>query len=258
MSCLHVVGLPLSKDSVTDKFLNFISSDTPTLLISSVQFSMANKEINNDYITAKVGYDLLFDHGFKIFPGSLVIPDIIDKTIIGFPLWLSKDGRRRASDVAVDVIEIYKQLQEKFPNVNIAYITPGSPFLYDFVVKKITKLVDDVEIIDTKSSAIISYQHLLSYSDKIPKYRLKLIENHLTVKKLKKQHINIVGCLSSTYTSNIEPLLKNLSESDLIFSILIGHDIVVKEHTLTEFKKMVETNSNALRFSTFAFIKSTD
>jgi hypothetical protein len=258
MSRLHIVGLPLSKDSVTDKFLNFISSDTPTLLITSVQFSMEGREINNDYITARVGYDLLFDHGFKMFPGSLVMPDVINKTIIGFPLWLSKDGRRHAKNVADDIIEIYKQLQQKFPNVNIAYITPGSPFLYDFVVKKIIKLVNNVEVIDTESSAIISYQHLLSYSDKIPKYRLKLIENPLNIKKLKKHHINIVGCLSSTYATNVEPLLNALSESDLIFSISVGHDIVVKEHTLSEFKKMIETNSTTLKFATFAFIKSTD
>jgi hypothetical protein len=258
MSCLNIVGLPLSKNSVTDKFLNFISSDTPTLLIASVRFSMLEKETSNDYVTARVGYDLLFDHGFEIFPWKSAIPDTINKTILGFPLWLSKDGRRNGSDVASDIIEIYKQLQQRFPDANIAYITPGSPFWYNIVVKRIIEFVNDVEVIDTKSSAIISYQHLKTYSDKIPVYPLNLIENHLNIKKLKEKHINIVGCLSSIYTTTLDNLLLNLTESDLIFSISIGHDILVKKHTLSEFKKMIEDNSNELKFSTFAFIKSTD
>jgi hypothetical protein len=257
MAGLHILGLPLSKNSITEEFLNFIGSDTPTLLFSSVQFTDDEKKTNNDYITAKVGYDLLFDQGFKIIPGNLITPTIIDKTILSFPLWLSINGRRNASDVGIDIVKIYKQLQQTFPNVNIAYITPGSPMLYDFVVKKIIKIVDNIKIIDTKSSAELSYNYLLNYSSKIPNYPLNLITDQNDV-KLTEESINIIGCIGPTYKINVNPILSQLSESDLIFTISIGYVTLVREHTLSELRKMFKNNHPYLNSATLAIIKSTD
>lgn len=254
MESLTIVGLPLSKNSATEEFLNFISSDRPIILFSSVWFDSTS----NDYITAKIGYELLFENGFKIVQNIFVENLDTKKILLGFPLWVAGGGLRKdPTDVANFIIEIYKKLKEDFPNYKIAYITPGSPFLYDLAVEKIINSGNNIKIIDTKSSAQLCYEHLLKYDHRIPKYPLNIVLKNPNRVDLKENYINMIGCLGAIYNFNSNLLLPQLSESDLIFTISIGDNTLVKEHTIYELKKMFRNKDTRLNFSILSIIKST-
>lgn len=245
---LHILGLPLTPESVTDEFLAFIKQPNVILIQSSLMYAI--KEHNNDYVTARTGYDLLFAHDY-VLNENMPIGQTSARTIFTKQLW-TKD--RNGQLVTDQVISIYQELQQNNPDSAIAYITPGSPGLYDIISKNLTNSNLGVSVIDTKSSAELAVEYLVSHN-LLPDLEMNVLDKRSS--DIKNDCVNVFGCLGSIYISDISiiisTLISGVSSVAKIFKINLSDKTQVEKLTKMELVRQLLTNRDSFNSTLVVF-----
>jgi hypothetical protein len=251
---LHILGLPLTSQSVTDEFLEFIKQTNVILIQASLMYAI--KEHNNDYVTARTGYDLLFAHDY-VLTENMPVGQTSAHTIFAKQLW-TKD--RNCQLITQQVIDVYHELRQSNPDSIIAYITPGSPGLYDSIFKNLTNANLDISVIDTKSSAELAVEYLVS-NKLIPDLEMNILNGHeaSTIKStIKYDQVNIIGCLGNIYHSDIKmtasALLSGISNNAKIFIIHLSDKIHVEKLTKIELIKQLITKRARFNSTLVVFV----
>ena len=247
-----IVGLPLTPDSITEEFIKFFEDDTPTLLISAVNLLDLT---NNDYETSKVGYDYIFNTGYKLFPPENR-PTAISKHILHVPLWIGKNGRRLPKEVTANILNLYTLSRKEWKSVRIAILVPGSPYFYDLVSSKLMEYIPASNVIDTKSSAQLAGE-LISQIEggKYSNSEMVIHQNFNNI-QLEKNAINIVGCVGAIYNHSPIAFLLQINQQDEIFLVNLGHTNSIKKYPVDEIIFTLNTNRNQLNSTTLIIIPS--
>lgn len=232
---LYILGLPLTPETVTDEFLSFINQPNVILIQSSII-----RDINhhNDYITAKIGYDLLFSLGYE-FTETMPTEQSAPRVIYMKQMW---ETDRSARLVAQQIVDCYKQIQINNPTSVIASNHIGSPDLYDDVYPCLKKINIITTVINTRSSAEIAIDYLLSRG-LIPDLELNIL-SFKNISDVKKDSINIFGCLGTIYGLDISVLLSKIistfGSNAKIFKIKLSETVDVEHLTKIQlFKRLI-------------------
>jgi hypothetical protein len=228
----YILGLPITKDSVSSEFINFINSKEPTIYIQASGF---NKN-TNDYLTTQVGYDILIECGINI---------------VCLNLWNKFEIRLEAEEVCELIKEKIKEYRKDY-NGKIVYVTTGSPYLYDVVCDTLMVNLPKENIIDTKSSVQLSYEIIKKIHD-LP---INITSNKN--KTIKKDFINIVGCLGEIYSNqfgNIDNFIKTFDENTLIYDIKLGYNSIVNKILYNDLIIKIKNDRKYFNNSTIAIIK---
>jgi hypothetical protein len=150
---MYIIGLPLSHDSVTSEFLEFIQQDVQTICILAGGLNLSDIGRSAEYKSSHIGFDLLIKNGFQFIDSDKPINQKKVVFMVG-NCWIREDGTRmQATGVGKCIIELSEKIRKKHPNAIISRIAPGSPYLYDDVSNFIINNFSNIEVIDTKSSA---------------------------------------------------------------------------------------------------------
>ncbi len=228
----YILGLPITKNSVSLEFIDFINSKEPTIYIQTSGF---NKN-TNDYLTTQVGYDILIERNINI---------------ICLNLWNKFAIRLEAEKVCELIEEKIKEYQKNY-NVRIVYITTGSPYLYDVVCDTLMINLPKENIINTKSSAQLSYE-IVKQSYDLP---INITSNKN--KTIKTGFINIVGCLGEIYSDqfgDIDNFIKAFDENTVIYDIKLGHYNIVNKIMYSDLITKIKSDRKYFNNSTIAIIK---
>ena len=233
MSTLFLVGLPLTKESMTQDFKDFVCSDSQTILIATSVFDQRQAHLNNDYKCAKFGYDFLNSAGFVTcvadYPFSRkslkqsveeCLQFAKNKTILSVDLWSSLQASRRyPSDVARDVVELYDLITKKFSNTRVGVISEGDPLYRDYRVEKIRELVPNHKVISSPSSAELSLLELYNLEDV---RGLPVCKHQDSLVSFCNNSINVYSCLGLDYNKDLTSLLEKMTETDIAYVIKLG------------------------------------
>ena len=210
----YILGLPITTDTVTEEFLEFLNSDDKKILVMTGSFFYNG----NDYKNTKVGFDALLDNGFKLYSNNndmAFIPPNVNKAILYINISLDKVVTN-ASYVMLDYIQNVLHSLELDENTKVGYVCAGSPKLYDVIAFSIIQNDPGIKIIDTKSSADIIYEEL--NKDK----PLQIVYNDIM--NFEENSINILGCLGKSYMQiNIQELKEALCYFNTIFEVRLGY-----------------------------------
>lgn len=216
---LTVVGMPITVDSVTQEFLDFVNNQKDCLIFTSGSYDVSSLYENNDYITSKLGHDILFSSG---------------KKVISLNLWYNKDKRKTPKIVLNELYKIIKKTNSKYPNKEYYYIVPGSPFYGDSISPKLIKEFN-ANVIDTKSSKTLTEQLF-------PNKKIKVFE-----------------CLGPAYNKrwykNIL-LFINLLYYDEVYSVSLGEINKVIPITKKQFIMMMKNKTTNMNSLTFAYVRN--
>jgi hypothetical protein len=233
---LTIVGLPLTPESVTTQFLEFIDQPDVVCVYAS-PFSTTN----NDYLTAKTGFDLLFERGYQVTQNF--DQAFTGRVILSVPLWHDRNTAR----VADGVLAAYTRITEQDPHKTVCYITPGSPLLYDGVVKNLLLSSDIGTVIDTKSSAQLAIEELVDRGA-FAYAPLHVVQDNM---KLEENAINILGCVGSVYyTTDVKnitlKLMPQLNIRTDIYKIKLGSDTLIDKLSVPQFVKQLLVDRSTL------------
>lgn len=252
MSTLFLVGLPLTKDSATQDFKDFVFSNNQTILITTSVFGWNQSHLNNDYNCAKFGYDFLKSAGFVTsiadypFSGKSLEQSVEEclrfikhKTILSIDLWSSLQASRRyAGDVAKDVVALFNLITKKLSNAQVGVISEGDPLYVDTRVKYIRELTHDYKIISSPSSAELCLLELYGLEGV---KGLPVVNHEENAIGFYNNSINVYSCLGLYYNKDLTVLMENLSETDTAYVIKLGDDKIVKKHNGNELKTLLKS-----------------
>jgi hypothetical protein len=240
---LTILGLPLTPESVTPEFLEFIDQPNVILIQATLMYSVL--EHNNDYVTARVGYDLLFEKNFKLTE-ILPVDQTHGRTVYMKQLWTRE---RDTGAVAEQLIAYYQELRAKNPDSVIATVTPGSPRLYDAVSANLIASGVVGAIVDTPSSAEIAVDYLKK-NRLIPDLDVNILSTR-NVLDIRSDRINVLGCLGKVYNVNITTLISqlvaNITGTATIYKISLSD--TVRQIKLSKIDLIRELLSNQRSFN---------
>lgn len=226
---ITVCGLPLDYNFTSTEFLDLIKQDNIVGIISGALFDGREYQ-NYDYLTAKPGFDLLKESGFKFI--HINNEPISDKRLIMLNCWYDENKNRRTGyEVAEEVRKICKSINKKY---RIVYFCPGSPFVNDDVS---TELIGNgARVIDTPSSIDICYQKFKSLGFELPLNKVSISDF-----ALKENHVNIVCSLGSTYNDlfDIKNLINNIKDTNKCYAVKIGYQEQIAEIDVNKVKDML-------------------
>ena len=250
----YILGLPLTVDSINSEFNKFLNSDEPTLLITSVSLSDLT---NNDYVTARVGYDCVLKKGYELFiPESR--PKVIDKHILHLALWYSEKGRKLPEEVYRDILNLYELSRKEWGDVRIALLVPGSPYLYDDVSSRLMKHIPTTNVIDTKSSAQLIKEIFSDFRFSKYKNLETVIHPELSNAVLKKNAINIIGCIGSAYGQSAANCVNQVTKDNKIFFVRVGYKTKIKSCSVENLLFKLNRGRSTLNSQTMVIISSED
>lgn len=241
---LYIVGLPISSDSVTPEFLEFIQQDVQTICIMSGSLNLNDIERSSEYKSSHIGFDLLIKNGFQFIDSD---KPINQKKVVFMvkKCWNREDGTRiSANGVGKRIIELAEELSKKYPNARISRIAPGSPYLYDGVSSFMIDNFSNIEVIDTKSSAELAYEKLsVELNINLP---VDIVDPTKIV--LQNNCINILGCVGFIYKDYVDlnQILKSIKTNSKIYDIKVGYNDSIKEIKKDDLRNF---NENILGYS---------
>ena len=153
----YILGLPITTDTISEEFLEFINSEENKIIVTTGSFFFNGQ----DYTLTKVGFDQLMRKGFKIFGNNkerAFIPPNVNKSILQINLDFSVVNS--SPDSILEYIENIIDSLDLEKSDTVCYACPGSPYLYDSLSKTIINKYKDIKVIDTKSSADIIKEKL--------------------------------------------------------------------------------------------------
>lgn len=234
----YILGLPITENSISDEFLDFINADEKQVLISVGSFFFNGV----DYNCSKVGFNMLMNSNYKIYndeDGKIFIPPITKKAfvqlnVMGLFNRASQSGNNSVNRI---VEEITNTIQTINVDCKIGLVCQGSPYVYDTICSSLMELDKDIKIIDTKSS-IDLVKEKFNVDKNVNVHYLQSEE------MLDENAFNVIGCAGEYFKilkiPHIAERIKNFTE---IYQVHVGfpNDEIIrklgKEQLLFELKQ---------------------
>jgi hypothetical protein len=245
---ITLLGLPITKDSINSELINFLNKKEKITIFCLGIFDKNQLKNNNDYLLAKVGYDLLFKSVHEI---------------IHLPIWYNNGVRRQPCEVFDELISTMNEYHKNNPEHILSYALPGSPYYEDYISGRMINDLKNITVIDTKSSGQLIYDLI---------DRKELFYHHVDIMgkgnsyfnyynfTIKKHAVNVISCLGPGYQKEMHwlnkfYLLYKISKKDEIYSIRLGSNVVSKKLSKTEFKYLLENKTIDMNQTTYVIIK---
>ena len=243
---LTVVGLPLTNDTMTKEFVDYVNQEN-LVLVMCCGFNLRDPDSSDEYAKAKVGYDYLKERfayvSYKNYRGEP------NRVVMLHDAWIDQDNKRASGLEVANKIEKYIS-EIRSENYQYGFITCGSPYVGDYVVKNL----NCTRVIDTKSSMDICADWFVERGYDKPIYHLEDYYDY----DLQDNSINILSRMGETYMAgnqstaklrttfptNLENLFEKLTDSMEIYSFHFGPTSEVIKYTTEEIKrKLTEDRS---------------
>lgn len=241
---MKVVGLPLSRASMTDEFCALVEDRADRVFVMALSLNPEMLESSNDYVCAKAGFDFLFRAGYQLVSLDEFPRLSRYRHILMCPVWYLSDGRRRKPvEVADDIRSIMARLK-LIPCLDVCYLTQGSPRLYDPVSASL--LNGEAQLVDTCSSAEIAYR-LAAVGTGLPCWIVDPMRDDLLP-----GHVNVIGCLGSLYgvAERRAEFVNRILDSERTWIVSVGDASRVEEVRPEEMARRIKSNSPALNAQT--------
>ena len=230
---LTIVGLPITKESVTKRFTDFINQDKKVAV-----FTLGSLDTDcNDYIISTVGHKLILSS---------------NKKVISLKLWYKNGKRRKPKLVVKDLLEELYIFQQNNPDYELAYMVPGSPFYGDSICPLLIEIIKDVTVINTQSSSLLTYNAISKYT------KTNLNYNHCHF-PLKSKSINVLSCLGPAYKISwlfTKLMLLSISKCDKLYTVYIGKENVITEITKDVFVELIKKRPEYMNRLTLVVVKN--
>lgn len=230
---ITIVGLPITLESTTERFLDFVKQDR-VILITAADYTDVKQ--TNDYACCPAGFDVLFNLGYDF-------NNIGNRSVISLDAWNSKN--RNIGAIVAEVLKENSRLKQQYPDYAVAYLTTGSPYLADGVSSIILGEVEHVTVINTKSSVMLAFD-LIGSRDLL----INLVDNSNPV--LRSQATNFIVCAGPLYSSQLN-LQNQLTDADTIYGLQVGQGITT--YTKMEFEQLLNTLPESMNSTLFAVVK---
>lgn len=238
-----IIGSPLNKESITQEFIDFINSNEETIILLSCTPDSNKYTVSQEYKSGKIGFDMIADAGYEFISyKNMDIKTFGDykKIAINFDtVWYDTNTgvRTQPYDVAKILLCEMIKINQIYKNKRIARVSPGSPYLYDGVADYLLKYCPLVKVINSKSSAQLSYEalNLNNLTEGLP---MRIVDKNFKY-ILKSNFVNIIGSVGYVY-QNYEYLMKvasDISGGDLIYKIGLGEKTTIEKITTQDFSK---------------------
>lgn len=241
---MKVVGLPLSRASMTDEFCALVEDRADRVFVLALSLNPEMLESSNDYVCAKAGFDFLFREGYQLVSLDEFPRLSRYRHILMCPVWYLSDGRRRKPvEVADDIRSIMDRLR-LIPRLDVCYLTQGSPRLYDPVSASL--LNGEAQLVDTCSSAEMAYS-LAAVGTGLPYWVVDPMRGDLLP-----GHVNVIGCLGSLYSADERrgEFASHVAGSERAWIVSVGDDPHVQEIHPRELAQQIRSGNPALNART--------
>jgi hypothetical protein len=215
---LYLVGLPVTSDTASTNFLNFLVTSGPTIgFAAGVIMDKARMDRINEGVKLKVNpqWDYLVDNNYKFTTTESDIK-ADEKIVFMKDRW---PAGSTGATVAQGIIDDYTVMNAKFPDSKIVFFTISSPNLWNDVDKFLIPQVPPENVIDNPHAPDIAYD-LLKDFELIPDLPINVTSAHNIA--INPGQANMVG------------LLANASDAEL-----------------ADFKKIIQDNPDASIFRVF-------
>jgi hypothetical protein len=223
------VGLPITKSTVTNEFLDVITE------LKSNPNSIAIT-VSNDAKNAPEGYRILEQNG------------IIYKQI---DVW---ESDRDPIKVTIKLLTILKQMHSEMLFDHVILFTPGNPYIDDAITKVLLSAYDDIKVVTTKGAPEIAADivaELTGLPTEVRNYYDDFALNKNPV--LDKSKATIFSCLQQVYNVDLHSIITTLKPSRVI-TVSVGENIITKQYTYEEILQSSYGIATADTSYTFAFI----
>jgi hypothetical protein len=215
------VGLPVTRSTVSQEFLNFLATPTHTIgLTTSVPMNEQQMIwINSgEKINVTPSWDFLIDSGFKFTVDELAIQS--NENIVymknRWNQWLT------AAEIAEEIADEYAVLNYRYPDSKIALFTTSSPNLWNDVAKNLIPRVPAQNVIDNPHAPDIAYNLLLDF-DAIPNEPMNVTDPlNLSIKS---NMVNMVGVLGLHAAADLTEFEQIISDNPgaSIYKIILSY-----------------------------------
>jgi hypothetical protein len=223
---MEIIGIPLSVETISAAFIQ--ATDRDRILVSAAYVNPLKPGVGNDYACAAAGFDQLLKLGYVFlheseFATLAKIDAIPRRCVVCINAWRMDSGARRRAEEATAIV---CRFIESLSNLrrDVAYISQGSPHLYDSIVSTLMKL-NNFTVIDTASSADLAFEVVKVHSD-LPRHTVR----HTLTDELKAGFLNVIGCIGSTYDYGPKPpFVAQISQARRIWLVRVGREPFAKQ-----------------------------
>lgn len=239
-----IVGLPLNQKSVTNQFKEFLDSNVETIMVLAGTINMNPYLVTQEYKSCSIGYDMLFDASYEFVKyEGLDITKLYNskKIVIALDdIWVNAEKNRTDPNiVGKTILDLMNNLSILYKDKRIVMIAPGSPYLYDSVASYLFKYCPLIEVINTKSSAQLSYEEMdeQKLTENLP---MVIVPTHFRDGDFKSNSVNLIGCIGYVYKNyeRLDKLIAHISDTDTLYSIKLGEENVVTKISIEDLPKM--------------------
>jgi hypothetical protein len=223
------VGLPITRATVTDEFLDIITE------LKSNPNSIAIT-VSDDSKNAPEGYRILEQNG--------IIYTQID-------VWESDRDPVKAT---LKLLSTLKQMHSELLFEHVMLFTPGNPYSDDAITKVLLSAYDDIQVVTTKSAAEISSDVIIELTN-----RNTIIRNYhddfvlMLNPTIDRSRVNIFSCLQKLYNVDLRTVLTALQPTKVI-TVTIGAETITQQYTYEEILECSDELSISDTTYTFGFI----
>jgi hypothetical protein len=223
------VGLPITRATVTDEFLDIITelkSNSKSIAIT----------VSDDSKNAPEGYRILEQNG--------IIYTNIDA-------WESDRDPVKAT---LKLLSTLKQMHSELLFEHVILFTPGNPYIDDAITKVLLSAYDDIQVVTTKSAAEISSDVIVELTN-----RDTIIRNYhddfvlMLNSNIDRSRVNIFSCLQKLYNVDLRTVITTLQPTKVI-TVTIGAETITKQYTYEEILECSDELSSSDTTYTFGFI----
>jgi hypothetical protein len=187
----HILGLPISQSNA--QFDEFVQRDY-TLLISASQYPIRLQD-SREWTNAPRGHADLLAQGYVWYEEQRMPQDINKAVYQLTSAWQGPQGQRNPPRVAAQQIAMMAQtLHTLYPVHQIAFMTPGSPRLWDGISSELVNqgwaMIDTASSVELACASLgITNYHTVEADD----------NRHITQECLLEGMPNVIGCLKHNY-----------------------------------------------------------
>ena len=246
---MRIVGIPLTVETITDKFRKFINEDSNRVLVMSSVIDWRAPDLSWDYRCAKVGFDYVRDSGFEfvLWDDFRYLSKPL-RHVLMLPLWYDAFGVRRSPQEVANHINSFVRALYSLGIDDVSYITQGSPFLHDAVSRHLIQ--SDSLVLDATSSATLAFNAVRGLTS-MPMH----VPTDLRRDGLLSGHANVLGSVGSHYSLGHGALLDDLSISIRAWAVTLGKNLLVSEIAPVEIAEAIRTGSTRFNATTFVIEK---
>jgi hypothetical protein len=242
---MRLLGIPLTAESVTDEFRDFINDKSSRVLVMSSVIDWKAPELSWDYRCAQIGFDYVRNSGYEF----VLLDEFNYQTrplrhVVMLPLWYDLLGVRQTPQEVAAKIDSFARALLSIGVSDVTYITQGSPYLHDAVSRLLIR--SDSRVLDATSSATLAFDAVRDFTS-LPMH----IPTDLRRDGLLTGHANVLGSVGSHYILGHGALLDDLNLSIRAWAVSLGNRLVVEEIDPIEIADAIRSGSTRFNATTF-------